>query len=674
MYAFRIVTFGAPAARAAVALAAAATAILPLLSAADPDRAPLGAPAALALLLAFSAWRPAAGLAAAAALIPISGWLARAADLPGLRLAEALVLAALAGVLVRLALDAARRRPPGAPALPPGVGPAAALFVATAAASVAVELAVAQAGIRGTWPLAAAWLGAVSGGYLFGATATVPDLIDAARLVEGAALLLVVLAWSRRAPGLPRLLAAATLAGAAAAAVVNLHVMLNDLLASESGTTLAAYLRGGQRLAGHVPDLNATGSYFLLAALTGLGLAAGGRRRALLLAPPILAAGAAWWLSGSRTALAAAAIVGVAAGVRWVWTRQVTVRLRLAAAGALLAAVLALPLAIVAAYPDRGGVSAAASSLRFRTEFTTRSLRMWASQPLFGVGAGRYYPLSAEFAAETVPPRWRTENAHNNFLQIAAELGAVGILAFLGLLAAGARHVWRALRARGGPDPLLAGAAAGTGAYLLTCLAGHPLLVSETAYPFWIVLGLTVARAQQALPASPDGARRAAAAGWAVGLVLLAALPLRVDAAIRGLTVGQPRSPLNDLRARTFGWETAGGGGRFRWSGPRATFLLPGDARRVRIPLRALHARPDRGVTVAVALGGQPVTRVPLLDREWTDLALPLFPGPHDGVHRLDLTVEPPGTPGERRNGDARPPGVEVGAVALAGAGRQWTR
>ena len=556
---------------------------------------PAPALAALALLPALSAWRPAAGLVAVTALVPVSRWLSQF-DVP-LRLAEALVLAVLAGALARLALDAGRRA--GPPLLAPGPGPAAALFAAAAAAAVAVEWRVEQAGVR-AFP---ASLGALWDDYLFGAAGAVPGLVDAARLIEGAVLLLVVLAWSRREPGLPRQLAAATLVGAAGAAALNLHLLLEELLAADSTTTLAGYLRGSYRLAGHVSDVNATGSYFLLAGLAGLGLIAGGRGARRLATPAaataaVLAAGAACWLSGSRSALAAAALVGLAGGAWWAWKRRPRGRLRLAAAGALLAALLALPLAVAAAYPGRGA-GAAAYSLRHRIEFTTRSLRMWRTEPLFGVGAGRYLLLSEQFAGDGAAPRFRRENAHNNFLQIAAELGAVGIAAFLALLAACASRVWRALGARDGPDPLLAGAGAGAAAYLLTCLTGHPLLTGETAYPFWIVLGVAAARAERLLPASRPGAGRAAAAGWAAGLLLLATVPFRADAAVRGLTAGQPRSVLDDLRGGTFGPETGPRGRCFRWSGPYATFLLPGHARAVRVPAagapRASRPPGDRG-------------------------------------------------------------------------------
>ena len=147
-----------------------------------------------------------------------------------------------------------------------------------------------------------------------------------------------------------------------------------------------------------------------------------------------------------------------------------------------------------------GGRAACATAI----EFTTRSLRMWAAPSrCSGSAPARYVRCSPSSSRGTAcgAPGFRRENAHNNFLQIAAELGAVGIAAFLALLAACAGSACGGrCAARDGPDPLLAGAGAGAGAFVLTCLAGHPLLTSETAYPFWIVLALAVARARQMVP------------------------------------------------------------------------------------------------------------------------------------------------------------------------------
>ena len=88
-------------------------------------------------------------------------------------------------------------------------------------------------------------------------------------------------------------------------------------------------------------------------------------------------------------------------------------------------------LAAAAAYaiPERGNQRSAITAANVRWELARTSLRMTASNPAFGVGIGRFYSRSGEFSSpellESFPPAIH-ENAHNNFLQILAELGIVG--------------------------------------------------------------------------------------------------------------------------------------------------------------------------------------------------------------------------------------------------------
>lgn len=672
---------GAGLARLALALGAVAC-IVPLLSAANLERLPAAVPAALAGLLALALCSPQLGLAVTAAAAPLAAWTVRTADLHALRLAEALVLAALAGTLLRLALE--RRADTNAPAAawPAGVGPAAAALAAVAGASAAVELGLLQAGTPLTWPAAgAAAAGRVATDYLYGSTAIVPGLKEAARLIEGAALVLVILAWRRRRPALPRRLALATLAGAAAAAAVNFGALAAETLAAERpGALLLSYL-GGRRLAVHVADFNASGSYFLMAALVGLGLTlrepAARTARAYGLAT--LAAGAACWLAGSRTALAAALLAAFAAAAWRLPSCSASGRRR-ALAGLAAAALVTVPLAMLAAFPERtrhargSGVGAAwemaARSVSYRVGIVDAGLRAWSTAPLLGVGAGRYYDLSGQFAEPDLPARFRRENAHNNFLQVAAELGAAGLAAFLGLLAAGGCRVWRAARSTAAREPLLAGAGAGAAAFLVTCLAGHPLLVAEAAYPFWIVFGLLLALAHGRLPAARAPARRPILTP-AIVLIVAATVPLRVAAAARGMTFDDTPAAVDVLRSGLFDWELEHATGRrFRWTGAHATTFVPGAAQTVRIVLRALHAGPDGGpVVVDVALGGRPVRRVSLFDRRWVEVTLHPVPGhPAAALQRIDLRVTPPWKARERRNGDARTLGVQIRELAVTRA------
>lgn len=643
--------------------------LVPLSSAGNLEQVPVVLPLTLASLVALSAWRPAAGLIFLSAAIPVSQWIGRGLNLHTLRMAEALVLAVLSGALVGLAL-APGKRAGGGSAFPPGVRPAACLLAAAAAASVAVEWCLARAGVPVSLPAAADSIGSLFTTHLHRTAAPTPGLVDAARLVEGVGLLVLVLECSRRYPYVPRGLALASLAGAAGAALLNLRFMVADVATAPSDPwmdMLAWYLSGTPRLAVHVADPNAAGSYFLMMALTGMGLTvAGAGALARISALSTSAIGAAFWLAGSRAAVAAALLLGLGTATWWIRKRWAMLGRRTVLAGVVLATVV-LPIAMVSAYPGRGGVDGAVTSARVRVELVATSLRMWSTEPLFGVGAGRYYNLSDRFMGPAIESVWR-ENAHNNFLQIGAELGAVGFAGFAWLLVAGGRRVREALRTRSGSsEPLLIGAGAGVIAYLVTCLAGHPLLVPETAYPFWIMGGLVVALAHRRLPSSTVSGRRCFVTGLAIGLFLLATVPFRVDAAVRDLALRQ------DSRFGAFDWEIdPAGGRRFRWIGPRATFFVPDGDGAVRVPLRALHARLDRPVRVDVAVGGQRIARLPLIRSDWVHFAFGLpESGGWRGLHRLDLTVDPPWRADERRNGDARTLGVQIGRIETPTSARQ---
>jgi len=83
------------------------------------------------------------------------------------------------------------------------------------------------------------------------------------------------------------------------------------------------------------------------------------------------------------------------------------------------------------------------------------------------------------------------ENAHNYFLQTWAELGLVGLLAFLWWLGRALGVGWMHVRREGWSGPAFA-AVCGCSVFLLTCVTGHPFLVVEVATLFWAALGATV--------------------------------------------------------------------------------------------------------------------------------------------------------------------------------------
>ena len=73
-------------------------------------------------------------------------------------------------------------------------------------------------------------------------------------------------------------------------------------------------------------------------------------------------------------------------------------------------------------------------TVRTRLALSKAALQMTKGAPAFGVGIGRYYELSGEFAPQVfreMSTGTTRENAHNNFLQVLAEEGIAGLLALL---------------------------------------------------------------------------------------------------------------------------------------------------------------------------------------------------------------------------------------------------
>ncbi len=103
------------------------------------------------------------------------------------------------------------------------------------------------------------------------------------------------------------------------------------------------------------------------------------------------------------------------------------------------------------------------------------ALNVTLEHPVFGAGLGRFWELSNVYM----------NNAHNNFLQISAELGIPAVLLFVLVGGLAVRASWRDTE-RWGPAR---GLSMGLAVFLLTCMAGHPLLISGAAYPFWMALG-----------------------------------------------------------------------------------------------------------------------------------------------------------------------------------------
>ena len=114
------------------------------------------------------------------------------------------------------------------------------------------------------------------------------------------------------------------------------------------------------------------------------------------------------------------------------------------------------------------------------------ALQMARDYPASGVGLGRYPRLLPEYRGVDQRP----ENAHNFYLQVLAEMGIFGFASFGLLVAAATRSLWLAAQSPLLPSSRLAlGRLLGTVAFFVTCITGHPLLLSSG----WILWGTALA-------------------------------------------------------------------------------------------------------------------------------------------------------------------------------------
>jgi O-antigen ligase len=263
------------------------------------------------------------------------------------------------------------------------------------------------------------------------------------------------------------------------------HVRVAEIaLRSAAGWTAVGQVFAALRISPHT-DPNAAGSFYVLFAVPALFWAISARSwLSVAVVPPLLGA---LWLTRSRTALIACVVAAAAVWMiarRWSW-RGVLI------GGAAGAAALAVLVAV-----GFGRSESAEPAMHFRADMARVSIQLAARQPLFGIGLDEFQTASVSLitpeAIARFPPAARGENAHNNFLQILVELGAAGLLAFLWLLLRPAAAFIGALRRRTATSEAI-GLAGGVSAFVLTCLAGHPLLVAPVAVPFFVVLGLFAA-------------------------------------------------------------------------------------------------------------------------------------------------------------------------------------
>lgn len=171
-----------------------------------------------------------------------------------------------------------------------------------------------------------------------------------------------------------------------------------------------------------------------------------------------------------------------------------------------LAAGQAILRAADVAWPTPAGILAAVNA---QVELAKVALEAASHAPVFGIGLGGLV----------------VENAHNSFLQILAELGCAGLVAFVWLLWSAMQPIAVDPQARAARTALVAGLVT----FFLSALFWNPLLIYPIAAATFVTLGF----AAGTLPAR-ENTSSAGLLGWAEWIlvaVVLVSTPWRVSAA-----------------------------------------------------------------------------------------------------------------------------------------------
>lgn len=294
------------------------------------------------------------------------------------------------------------------------------------------------------------------------------------------------LARTAMPPGmLLRIWLTAGVAGALLTTVRLLEIVLVRARGGEGVLDVVAQMR----LSALQPDVNAAGSYFLLFLVPALVV--GVRRRPDWLGvSALLPLGVAFMLARSRAAIAAG--LAVACAVYAVPVERPVPWRRVVRRASVLVVVSAAALG-ASHFATTGTNVDPGTALQYRAEMAEVALTAARRYPVFGVGLGDYIRMTRRFITPELSLAYDTtpegENAHNNLLQIAVELGTPAAVVFAWLVVPIAVLGFRVNPSRSGGQWSQA-MSLGLAAFLVSALFGHPLLIPQVGATFFLVLGV----------------------------------------------------------------------------------------------------------------------------------------------------------------------------------------
>jgi hypothetical protein len=441
------------------------------------------------------------------------------------------------------------------------------------------------------------------------------------------ALLLPMVAWLVASSASRRALARTAVASATGVALLNVLGAIVVGLQLGTSPTIVQVFRTG-RFSQAFPDVNAAGSLLALTVVVSGTLCAssvgqGRRRSAMLWAGVLVIQLAGLWLTGARVALASAALAGAALQLAAMWQKGFRTRELVGIAAVLVAGVVVLGASHV-----RRGNNDAPVAFKVRAEFVRTTWHMLRDHPVWGVGAGAYLGSSARYSSPALRAIYRQENAHNNFMQVAGELGLAALGAFAVLVLAPLACAGLALR-HGQLDDTGRALWGGGLAFILTCAGGHPLLIPEVGvFAFTCLGGLASTCASD----TRAGARRHRTS-WillAVAAGLIGSVPARVSAERRS-------TDLEHVVVTGQRWAKEDGVPTLRFRG-EAAFYVVADGGSSRIALRVLDAR-RRPAEVTFRLDDEVANVLRLADSDWKSFSMRVPPRGRQRFRLLRVSV-----------------------------------
>jgi len=270
-------------------------------------------------------------------------------------------------------------------------------------------------------------------------------------------------------------------------------------------------------------------------------------------------------------------------------------------------------------------------NLLIRSELWGRSLAMVKDYPLTGVGVGNFYRNNVYYKNRSMG-RWDFENAHNYYLQLSAELGFPAIVLFLSILFF---LYFRQILSSGkkadfflqeiSVTPFLYG----LGAYLITMLTGHPLLLSSQQFLFWAIVAIIlngqilVSHKNEVILTENKIFRR-------IGVLLLF---LYVFGFVNNLSKQEPWTmPVGYGLYSAENWD----GSNMRWMAGKAEYYLPETTRELNLKVVAqpFNSQKPDGLTLTISINDSVVDKVHFLDGGTKELSYDVSP-----VNKQDIKV-----------------------------------